>query len=62
MTTIAKPTEDPHFVDARPSQIVAMNRADVLIEGGAELEVGWLAAAARRRPQPQDRAAARPAT
>jgi len=42
VTTIAKPTEDPHFVDARPSQIVALNRADVLIEGGAELEVGWL--------------------
>lgn len=42
VTTIAKPTEDPHFVDARPSQIVAMSRADVLIEGGAELEVGWL--------------------
>src|SRR4029079_1925807 len=42
VTTIAKPTEDPHFVDARPSQIVAMNRADVLIEGGAELEVGCL--------------------
>ena len=42
VTTIAKPTEDPHFVDARPSQIVALNRADVLVEGGAELEVGWL--------------------
>jgi zinc/manganese transport system substrate-binding protein len=42
VTTVAKPTEDPHFVDARPSQIVAMSRADVLIEGGAELEVGWL--------------------
>ena len=43
VTTISKPTEDPHFVDARPSQIVALNRADVLIEGGAELEIGWLA-------------------
>jgi zinc/manganese transport system substrate-binding protein len=42
VTTIAKPTEDPHFVDARPSQIVALSRADVLIEGGAELEIGWL--------------------
>ncbi len=42
VTTIAKPTEDPHFVDARPSQIVAMHRADVLIEGGADLEIGWL--------------------
>jgi zinc/manganese transport system substrate-binding protein len=42
VTTIAKPTEDPHFVDARPSQIVALSRADALIEGGAELEIGWL--------------------
>lgn len=39
---LAKPTEDPHFVDAKPSLIVTLNRADVLIEGGAELEVGWL--------------------
>jgi len=39
---LAKPTEDPHFVDARPSHIVTLNRADALIEGGAELEVGWL--------------------
>src|SRR5688572_14016773 len=41
---LAKPTEDPHFVDARPSLIVTLNRADVLIEGGAELEIGWLPA------------------
>lgn len=40
--TLAKPAEDPHFVDARPSHIVTLNRADVLIESGAELEVGWL--------------------
>jgi len=39
---LAKPTEDPHFVDAKPSHIVTLNRADVLIEGGAELELGWL--------------------
>ena len=42
LTTLAKPTEDPHFVDAKPSFIVKLNRADALIEGGAELEVGWL--------------------
>ena len=41
---LAKPTEDPHFVDAKPSHIVTLNRADVLIEGGAELELGWLPA------------------
>src|SRR5215475_7764320 len=40
--TLAKPTEDAHFVDAKPSHIVTLNRADVLIEGGAELELGWL--------------------
>ena len=42
ITTLARPTEDPHFVDAKPSFIVKLNRADALIEGGAELEVGWL--------------------
>ena len=42
VTTIAKGTEDPHFVDARPSFIRVLNQADVLIEGGAELEIGWL--------------------
>ncbi|HEY4282976.1 MAG TPA: metal ABC transporter substrate-binding protein [Chthoniobacterales bacterium] len=42
VTVLAKPTEDPHFVDARPSFVVALRNADVLIEGGAELEIGWL--------------------
>lgn len=41
---LAKPTEDPHFVDAKPSHILTLNRADVLIDGGAELEMGWLPA------------------
>jgi zinc/manganese transport system substrate-binding protein len=42
VTVMAKPTEDPHFVDARPSFVVQLRSADVLIEGGAELEIGWL--------------------
>ena len=42
VTALAKPTEDPHFVDAKPSHLVTLNRADALIEGGAELELGWL--------------------
>jgi zinc/manganese transport system substrate-binding protein len=42
ITTLAKPTEDSHFVDARPSFVVKLKAADVLIEGGAELELGWL--------------------
>src|SRR6266545_2954977 len=42
LTTLARPTEDPHFVDAKPSFIVKLNKADALLEGGAELEIGWL--------------------
>jgi zinc/manganese transport system substrate-binding protein len=42
LDVLAKPTEDPHFVDAKPSHVVKLNRADVLIESGAGLELGWL--------------------
>lgn len=42
VTSLAKPTEDPHFVDARPSFVVKLREADILIDGGAELEIGWL--------------------
>lgn len=42
LTTLARPTEDPHFVDAKPSFVVKLNKADALIHGGAELESGWL--------------------
>src|SRR3954463_10204471 len=42
VSVLAKPTEDSHFVDARPSFVVQLRSADVLIDGGAELEVGWL--------------------
>jgi ABC-type Zn uptake system ZnuABC Zn-binding protein ZnuA len=42
VTSLARGTEDPHFVDAKPSFLRVLNRADLLIEGGAELEVGWL--------------------
>ena len=42
VTVLAKATEDPHFVDAKPSHLVTLNRADVLIESGADLELGWL--------------------
>jgi zinc/manganese transport system substrate-binding protein len=42
VTVMAKPTEDSHFVDARPSFVVGLRTADVLIDGGAELEIGWL--------------------
>jgi zinc/manganese transport system substrate-binding protein len=34
VSAMAKPTEDPHFVDARPSFVVQLRDADVLIDGG----------------------------
>jgi zinc/manganese transport system substrate-binding protein len=33
---------DPHFVQAKPSLIVQLNRADLLIFVGLDLEIGWL--------------------
>ncbi len=41
VTTLASPVQDPHFVDAKPSYILAASRARVWIEAGMELEVGW---------------------
>src|SRR4051812_30033467 len=40
--SLALPTQDPHFVDARPNLALLLNRADLLVLQGLELEVGWL--------------------
>ncbi len=42
VTSLATSTEDPHYVDARPNLMLPLNRADLLIVNGLELEVGWL--------------------
>jgi zinc/manganese transport system substrate-binding protein len=42
VVSLAKPTEDPHFVDPKPSFVVKLAHADLVVEGGAELEAGWL--------------------
>jgi len=39
---LARGYQDPHFVEPKPSFILAVNRADLLIAVGRELEVGWL--------------------
>jgi zinc/manganese transport system substrate-binding protein len=39
---IAKGYQDPHFVEAKPSFILKLQRADLLIVIGRELEIGWL--------------------
>src|ERR1043165_2016549 len=42
VTALAKGYQDPHFVDPKPSFILAVSKADVLIVVGRELEIGWL--------------------
>ena len=39
---IARGYQDPHFVEAKPSFILKLNRADLLIVVGLQLEIGWL--------------------
>ena len=40
--SIAKGYQDPHFVEAKPSFIIKLHSADLLIVVGRELEVAWL--------------------
>ena len=42
VVALAKGYQDPHFVDPKPSFILAVSRADLLIVVGRELEIGWL--------------------
>src|SRR5213594_2283509 len=40
--SIAKGYQDPHFVEAKPSFILKLQKADVLVLVGRDLEIGWL--------------------
>ena len=40
--SIAKPDEDPHYVPAKPSQMVKLRDANAVVYNGLELEIGWL--------------------
>ena len=39
---LAKGYQDPHFVEAKPSFILKLHSADLLVAVGRELEIGWL--------------------
>lgn len=41
VTVFAKSAEDPHFIEAKPGFIAQLSRADLYVENGLELEVGW---------------------
>ncbi len=42
VTTLVKPDQDPHYVEAKPSMILEVRRADLLLFNGLELEIGYL--------------------
>jgi zinc/manganese transport system substrate-binding protein len=42
VTSLAKGYQDPHFVEAKPSFVLLLNKAQLLIVIGKELEIAWL--------------------
>ncbi len=40
--SIARGYQDPHFVEAKPSFLLKLRKADLLVVVGLELEIGWL--------------------
>jgi zinc/manganese transport system substrate-binding protein len=40
--SIARGTQDPHFIEAKPSYMTKAHQADLLVSVGLDLEVGWL--------------------
>ena len=53
VTVLSPPDRDAHFMLAKPSMMVALRRADLLVAVGAELEVGWLPAAIQGASNPR---------
>src|SRR3989475_1458311 len=40
--SIARGYQDPHFVEAKPSFLLKLRQADLLVVVGLQLEIGWL--------------------
>ncbi len=41
-SALVKGGQDPHFIEAKPSFIKALNSADIFVKVGLDLEVGWV--------------------
>jgi zinc/manganese transport system substrate-binding protein len=42
VATLVKSNQDPHYVEAKPSMILEVRKADLLLFNGLDLEVGYL--------------------
>ncbi|MFC2134460.1 metal ABC transporter substrate-binding protein [Bacteroidota bacterium] len=40
--SITRGVQDAHYIEAKPSYMLKLNKADLLIYSGLELEIGWL--------------------
>jgi zinc/manganese transport system substrate-binding protein len=40
--SLGRGTQDPHFIEAKPSFMLKVNHADLVVSTGMELEIGWL--------------------
>lgn len=52
LIVLAPPDRDAHFLQARPSMMRDLRRADLVVSVGAALEAGWLPVAVRRAANP----------
>ena len=53
VTVLAPPDRDAHSLLARPSMMLALRRAELVVAVGADLEIGWLPAALRGAGNPR---------
>lgn len=53
VTVFAKGSEDPHYIEARPSFVKAAADADLLVITGLDLDAGWLPAVLEQANNPR---------
>lgn len=53
LTILAPPDRDLHQLQARPSMMRQLRRADLLVALGADLEIGWLPVAIKQSANPK---------
>ena len=53
VVVLAPGDRDVHYLEARPSMMVGLRRADLLVAVGGELELGWLPAAIQGAANPR---------
>jgi ABC-type Zn uptake system ZnuABC Zn-binding protein ZnuA len=52
VTVLAKGPQDPHFIEPRPSFVRALHQADLFVQMGMQLEIGWAPALQRSARNP----------